>query len=99
MNDIDIDSYRSLVELLKKALEFYADKNTYSGFMGNASSIDLDDQGSQARFALDKIREVEESHEKLLADWDEIKIKHADFFNNVDQFKKIFGDENNENQF
>ena len=66
--------YENLIELLKIALEFYAnkknyDKTSYSESRGNISSIDLDEYGSQARFALKKIKEIREINEKLVKDY------------------------------
>jgi len=58
----------NLIELLRQALLFYADENNYSGTKGNAALIGLD-KGSQARFALTKIREFTETNEKLEADY------------------------------
>jgi len=57
------EEYLNLIELLKLALKFYADKNSYVvNHPVNdelCSLIELD-EGSQARFALDKIGEFEE---------------------------------------
>jgi hypothetical protein len=55
-------------------LEFYANKKNYekiiySELRGNISSIDLDEYGSQARFALNKIKEIREINEKLVKDY------------------------------
>jgi hypothetical protein len=66
--------YENLIELLKITLEFYANKKNYekiiySELRGNISSIDLDEYGSQARFALNKIKEIREINEKLVKDY------------------------------
>jgi len=59
---ISIEQYENLVALLKKALEFYADDKVYEG---DNSLIKSDLFGSQARFALKKIDELEEINKKL----------------------------------
>ena len=58
----------NLIELLRQALLFYANENNYSGAMGNAALIEID-KGSQAKFALTKIKEFTETNEKLEADY------------------------------
>ena len=68
----DIETYKNQVELLKQALLFYANKNTYSSGMGNPALIDLDEQGSQARFALEQLKKVEEVNEKMNEDYNQI---------------------------
>lgn len=60
----NIEEYQNLVGMLKKALEFYANKNNYKKPVEFSkypvlSMIDLDEHGSQARFALKKIQEAE----------------------------------------
>ncbi len=63
------EEYRNLISLLRNALEFYANTNNYHGGMGNASMIDLDEQGSQARFAIKKIDDFEKNHKDLEAEY------------------------------
>jgi len=65
----NIEEYQNLIELLKKALEFYADTNNYHGAMGTVAMIDLDEHGSQARFALNKIKEMTDTKDKMEADF------------------------------
>jgi hypothetical protein len=67
-----IEEYQNLVELLKKTLEFYADSRNYDGPMGNIAPIDLDEHGFQARFALEKVKELEELNKKIMEDYDKI---------------------------
>jgi|GEM_PF-1864412 len=68
----DVETYQSLIQLLKLALEFYANENHYvvnKPMNGECySSIELDG-GGQARFALDRITEFN----KLVAELDEIQ--------------------------
>lgn len=66
------EEYENMIALLEKALEFYADKTNYSSYMGNPSNIDLDEQGSQARFALSKSKELAETNRKMQEDYDKI---------------------------
>jgi len=63
---------QNLIELLRQALLFYANEENYevdkeSG--ANLVSLVEVDNGSQARFALTKIREFTEATEKLEADY------------------------------
>jgi hypothetical protein len=67
-----IEEYQNLVNLLKTTLEFYADERNYAGYMGNPASIDLDEHGSQARFVLAKVKELEELNQKMQDDYDRI---------------------------
>ena len=62
----------NLIELLRQALLFYANKENYDDKKDEGyeqpSLIEID-EGSQARFALAKIREFSETNEKLEADY------------------------------
>jgi len=97
--------YENLIELLKIALEFYAnkknyDKTNYSESRGNISSIDLDEYGSQARFALNKIKEIREINEKLVKDYSaEIEAVQnkgeQEIINTIGILKKMSNDNNN----
>ena len=67
----DIDQYKNLVSILKLALAFYADDKNYKNRGILFSSIDMD-CGSQARFTLQQIENLEkfnlsfkEEYEKL----------------------------------
>jgi len=68
----NIEEYQNLVALLKTTLEFYADDTNYAEYMGNPATIALDAYGSQARFALSKIKEVETQSQKLLEDYEKL---------------------------
>lgn len=62
----------NLIELLRQALLFYADERNYEqnkNAGGELTSLIEVDNGSQARFALSKIREFTETTEKLEADY------------------------------
>ena len=61
----------NLIELLRQALLFYANERNYEDVnkLDVTSPIEADEFGSQARFALAKIREFTESKEKLEADY------------------------------
>jgi hypothetical protein len=67
-----IEEYQNLVALLKTTLEFYADQRNYAGYMGNPASIDLDEHGSQARFALEQINGQELQNQKMLDDYEKL---------------------------
>ena len=62
----------NLIELLRQALLFYADEKNYEvdkeAGTNLVSMVEVDG-GSQARFALTKIREFNEANEKLEADY------------------------------
>ena len=58
----------NLIELLRQALLFYANEENYEA-IDQQLSLMVVDSGSQARFALSKIREFTESSEKLEADY------------------------------
>jgi len=67
-----IEDHKSLIELLRQALLFYADVDNYVVKpKSNSKSISMVgfDEGSQARFALTKITEFTEVGEKLEADY------------------------------
>lgn len=68
----NIEEYQSLVELLKQALKFYANPSNYIGAMGTIAPIDSDEHGSQARFALEKIEELEKINKNIENDYDRI---------------------------
>jgi hypothetical protein len=65
----NIEEYQNLVELLKQALRFYADKSTYGQYMGTPSSIAMDEYGSQARFALEQAEKLEKINQKIHEDY------------------------------
>lgn len=95
---ISIEQYENLVALLKKALEFYADKRNYNSVMGTIAPIDSDEQGSQARFALKKIEELEEINknieDELLKKYGsstDDDIDYTNFTEIINQFKKEQG--------
>jgi len=71
----NLQDYENLIELLKQALLFYANENNYektkfSELKGNISAIDIDEYGSQARFALNKIKEIREINDKIMKDYE-----------------------------
>jgi hypothetical protein len=66
------EEYENVFALMKKALEFYADKTNYGNYMGNPSNIDLDEHGSQARFVLKQTDELIEQNRKMQEDYDRL---------------------------
>ena len=72
----NIEEYQNLVELLKQALEFYANKDNYftSKEVSNhpAPSMIQLDGGSQAQFALVKIKEVNDQNQKMLDEYNKL---------------------------
>jgi len=96
----NIEDYQNLISLLKKALEFYADKENYLFYTHKDAPIALD-EGTQARFALDKIKEITAANEKMEADF--VKNMSEAIENNentedmlkiIEEFKNL-GDANN----
>lgn len=65
------EEYENVFALLKKALEFYADKNQYHDGFGRKTSIDLD-EGSQARFVLKQTEDLIEMNRKMQEDYDKL---------------------------
>lgn len=64
MIKLSIEEYQNLVSLLKQALLFYADKENYTDRGKERpilTRIEID-EGSQARFALEKIKELEKMY-------------------------------------
>lgn len=91
-----IEDHKSLIELLRQALLFYANDENYYGGVEFELSLAVKDGGSQARFALAKITEFTEVGEKLEADYMRNMneaIKNSDSPENVlkiiEGFKKI----------
>ena len=58
------EQYENIIALLKEALKFYADKENYLFYDKKDAPIALD-EGSQARFALGKIKEITEASDKM----------------------------------
>ena len=81
----NIEDYQNLVELLKQALLFYGNENNYpkticitgddNTNIGNGLSRIEIDKGSQARFALTKIDEINTINQKMLDDYVNISEK------------------------
>jgi hypothetical protein len=70
----NIEDYQNLVALLEQALKFYANENNYMPTTLNASlfaEVHLD-HGSQARFALSKIKEINDLNDKIQDDYKKI---------------------------
>lgn len=70
-----IDELQNLVELMQQTLKFYADARNYEGPMGNIAPIDLDEQGSQARFALDLVKKISDQNQKLQDEYDKLVME------------------------
>ena len=63
------EEFENVIALMKKALEFYADPKTYDG---TVPLIDIDEQGSQARFVLKQAEDLIEQNRKMQEDYDQI---------------------------
>ena len=94
------EEYKNVIALMKKALEFYADPKNYRGTM---AMIDIDEQGSQARFALKQAEELIEKNHKMQEDYDKLitgydQLQVSGDIADVDKLKQIFklmGNEDN----
>jgi hypothetical protein len=67
-----IEGYQNTIELLKRTLQFYALKENYTvnhPVNNELFSFVEMDGGSQARFTLDKVRELDELNEKMEKDY------------------------------
>lgn len=67
----DNEKYLNIIELLKQALLFYADKGNYLFYKDKDALIALD-EGSQARFALKQIEGLDEINEKIKSDYNDL---------------------------
>jgi hypothetical protein len=74
-----IEELQSLVNLMQEALKFYADERNYDGPMGNIAPIDLDEHGSQARFVLNKVKELNEQNQKIQDEYDKLVLEAENF--------------------
>jgi len=70
-----IEEYQNLVSLLEQALKFYANKQNYVSNTSSNSLIASDDYGSQARFALRKIEELNNINTQMENDF--IKLSES----------------------
>jgi hypothetical protein len=84
MIKFSIDEYQNLVAFLKQALLFYANKENY-GKIKSKNPIDIDG-GSQAQFALDKIKDLEDMYLNTMKEYKSISEEEL----------KLFGEYKNE---
>jgi len=83
----NIEDYQNLVELLKMALEFYGNAENYKTERGVFNIINIDG-GSQARFALDKIKELEKTYVDMKTEYVDVGNKTPEeIFNIIDKLK------------
>jgi hypothetical protein len=74
-----IEERDSLIQLMREALKFYADQRNYNGPMGNIAPIDSDEHGSQARFALAKVKELIDQNQKIQDDYDKLIMETENY--------------------
>jgi len=95
-----IEDYQNIIELLKKILAFYADSNNYINTENIIAPITIDN-GFQARFALDKIEELEKINQDILNDYNKYVEYYSNNseanFNNINSFDISNLTEKNEN--
>ena len=88
-----IEERDNLIELLKEALKFYADINSYiptnlNKLEDRYLTIAEVDGGAQARFALQKADELAATNQKLQDDYDKIMVEGlpvTDEFTNLEE--------------
>jgi hypothetical protein len=99
---INNEQYDNLIVLLKQALEFYADENSYTNEFPAMSPV-LIDKGFQARFALSKIEELNVLNQKIQDEYDKYTNKMIDNVDDVNDsdlnyFTKTLNRINNRNK-
>ena len=101
-----IEEYQNLVNVLKQALQFYANTKNYTQNKNVNSTLFSQiemDCGAQARFALDKINEREIMDKKIQDEYTELTdnmIKNIDDNSDnveINNLLKAFNSLNNEN--
>jgi hypothetical protein len=65
------EQYENLIEFLKQALSFYANKENYLFYKDKDAPIALD-EGSQARFALKRVQEILDENQKMKDDYNRL---------------------------
>ena len=65
------EQYENLISLMKEALKFYANKETYLFYKDKDAPIIID-EGSQARFVLQKVQETLDADKKLQEDYNRV---------------------------
>jgi len=95
MNNGIEEQYISLLTLAKQALIFYGNSWNYQDKISNPSQIAFDDYGSQARFALNQIAQLELMQNTMALEYVNETMKLAETENPEDiekilnQFKQI----------
>ena len=88
-----IEEKDNLIALLQEALKFYANKNNYiqkaGGYNELTSRIELDG-GSQAQFALNKVKELAEQNQKIQDEYD--KLVTEGLLTNMEDIEQILKD-------
>ena len=88
-----IEEYQNLVALLEQALKFYAYEDNY--IENKDKSLINIDKGSQARFALNKIKEINEINQEIQKDYikiiatykEDMNVKGEDLINTLNKLK------------
>jgi hypothetical protein len=65
------EQYENIIALLKQALLFYANEKNYLFYDHKDAPVALD-EGSQARFALEKLKEVTDADQKLQEEYNKV---------------------------
>lgn len=98
-----IEEYKNIIELLKQALNFYANIENYKGnrtanmyCSGTSASLVEMDEGSQARFALEKLKIAVNINEELETEFTKnienmiINNENIDSISNaIENFRKL----------
>jgi iron-sulfur cluster repair protein YtfE (RIC family) len=95
----NVEEYQNLVSILKQALEFYANKENYEVNVPQNNVlfayIEMD-KGAQARFALEKIVQMENNHKELESEFTKLmglgiteEESAKTVQNMIEEFKKL----------
>lgn len=71
-----LEELRSKIELMKQALLFYGNKENYLFFKNKDAPVALD-EGTQARFALKQLEDLDEMNEEMGQEYMEFFKKEA----------------------
>ena len=87
---MELEQYQSLLLLAKQALMFYANSWNYQDKISNPSPIAFDDYGSQARFVLQQMQQLELMQANMINDFNNIKFEEP--LTNIEDITQIIKD-------
>lgn len=91
-----IEERDNLIGLLQEALKFYANQENYKGnrntsacYSGVSASLVEMDEGTQARFALEKAKQLTEQNQKIQNDYDKLMAEGLSTWGEVTNLEDI----------